>query len=229
MKIYYLCFLYFFASLFSINTQAAVLDTFNIVTINTFVQAKNRVGKKVLEAYKYGAGVNLGNGWIITAAHVVQSSDVIVVNFTNGKKKRAIKFGEDLRTDLVLLRLTSAAETTKWFSLANHQISFAKPILGEDIYTLGNPNNSGIHINKGAVSFVGFSDKNNYRIPIVKTDAQVKKGFSGGALLNISNQLVGIVTGMDDSYTYAIPGKIVQEVVNKLKKKEDYKVAISGY
>lgn len=143
-----------------------------------------------------GSGVILDKeGYIVTNAHVVTFSargqvfdqaEIVLVEFTNGKKAKATIQGIDLESDLALLKLDSGLTNQEhYLPLATN----VKAPIGEPIYAIGTPY-MGFQqtVTSGIISAKFFSRVSNY----LQIDAELRTGNSGGALLNRSGQLIGI-------------------------------------
>ena len=175
-----------------------------------------------------GSGVIVSkDGFIVTNNHVVENADEIEVMMNNNKSYKAKLIGRDKDTDLALVKVEGSDLPS---------ISFANSdsvLIGEWVMAVGNPFNLESTVTAGIVSakgrninILGEGQKaNNTAIEsFIQTDAAVNPGNSGGALVNVDGQLVGIntaiasPTGSYAGYSFAVPSNIVKKVIFDLQK-----------
>lgn len=169
-----------------------------------------------------GSGVILSqDGYIVTNNHVVEGSDEISVVLNDKRQFKATLVGTDPSTDLALLKVE--AENLPTISIGNSD----ELRVGEWVLAVGNPFNLTSTVTAGIVS----AKARNINIltadmkieSFIQTDAAVNPGNSGGALVNIQGELVGInaaiasKTGSYSGYSFAIPTTIMSKVVADLK------------
>lgn len=180
-----------------------------------------------LEAASEGSGVIYkkanGSAYIVTNNHVVSGSSSLEVILNSGKKVTATLVGTDKTTDLAVLKI-SDANVTSIASFANSsQIS-----AGQSVLAIGSPLGTkyASSVTKGIVSAKSRSVTTTYgKATVIQTDAAINAGNSGGPLINLSGQVVGInsmklasdtdgtsVEGMG----FSIPSNKVVSVVNKI-------------
>lgn len=176
-------------------------------------------------------------GHIITNEHVVHNADKIVVTFLDGKSYRAQVVGQDVFTDLAVIKVNASSDVL--FPLQIGDSSKLK--VGEQIAAIGNPFGLSGSMTSGIVSQVGRllpSPDRAFQIPdIIQTDAAINPGNSGGPLLNMRGQVIGINTAIQSGsgefsgVGFAIPSRTVQKIVPVLIKDGVYHhpwVGISG-
>jgi S1-C subfamily serine protease len=158
------------------------------------------------------------DGYILTAAHVVNSSNKLWAFFSEyGKKPIPLKvIGCYPEFDIALLKLTDVFlkenPIKKYLSLGNSDtLEFE-----ENVTALGFPTDTdNLKITKGIIS-----GKEDY---LIQTDTALNPGNSGGPLLNYKNQVVGINVAIQkdrDNIGYAVPINIFKNVEKILKKKK---------
>ena len=168
-----------------------------------------------------GSGVIItADGYIVTNNHVVEGSDKVSVTLNDKREFEARVVGYDHSTDLALLKV--AGENLPFITFGNSDILR----VGEWVLAVGNPFNISSTVTAGIVSAKGRSMQiieDNYRIEsFIQTDASVNRGNSGGALVNLKGEMVGINTaivspsGGNVGISFAIPSSIVQKVVKDL-------------
>lgn len=173
-----------------------------------------------------GSGVIVAkDGYIITNYHVIQNATEIEVTLRNKNTYKAKVIGTDKDTDLALIKIEE--NDLPAIELANSD----EVMVGEWVLAVGNPFNLESTVTQGIVSAKGRSlnmnQPNQQGNPIesfIQTDAAVNPGNSGGALVNLSGQLIGIntaiasPTGAYAGYAFAVPSNIVKKVLNDIKK-----------
>jgi len=172
-----------------------------------------------------GSGVIITtDGYIVTNNHVIDEADQIEVTLDDNRKYNAQLVGKDPNTDLALLKI-------KEKGLPHLQFGNSDALqVGEWVLAVGNPFNLTSTVTKGIVSAKARTidipqNKNQMRIEaFIQTDAAVNRGNSGGALVNLKGELVGINTAIASNtgnftgYSFAIPASIVKKITADLKK-----------
>ena len=169
----------------------------------------------------FGSGVIItGDGYVVTNNHVVENSDKVSVTLNDKREFTAKVVGADHSTDLALLKIEG--ENFPFISFGNSD----ELKIGEWVLAVGNPFNITSTVTAGIVSAKGRSMQiieDQYRIEsFIQTDASVNRGNSGGALVNLRGEMVGINTaivspsGGNVGISFAIPASIVQKVVRDL-------------
>lgn len=182
--------------------------------------------------YGYGSGVIISaDGYIVTNYHVIEIADEIEATLNDGRTFTASLVGSDPNTDLALLKIDGKNFPTIPFG-DSEQLR-----LGEWVLAVGNPFNLTSSVTAGVVSAksrkIGIYDENGIE-SFIQTDAAINMGNSGGALVNVKGELVGInsalesPTGTYAGYGFAIPSTIVRKVVSDLKEYGSVQRAVLG-
>ena len=174
-----------------------------------------------------GSGVIVSaDGYIITNNHVINGADIVDVTLNTKKTLKATVVGTDPTTDLALLKIEGA-------DLPHLPYGNSDNIdVGEWALAVGNPFNLRSTVTAGIISAKGRNinilNRNNTDLPpiesFIQTDAAVNPGNSGGALVNINGELIGINTAIQSNtgsytgYSFAVPVNIVKKVINDLLK-----------
>lgn len=182
-----------------------------------------------------GSGVIISpDGYIVTNNHVIKSAEKLEVTLNNNEKYTAKVIGSDESTDLALLKIEAKDL---------HAITFGDSDalkVGEWVLAVGNPFGFTSTVTAGIVSAkarnIGeaTSSRANSIDSFIQTDAAVNQGNSGGALVNINGELVGIntaiysQTGNYAGYSFAIPSSTVNKVVKDLKEYGSVQRAVLG-
>ncbi|MEM6800593.1 MAG: trypsin-like peptidase domain-containing protein [Bacteroidota bacterium] len=170
-----------------------------------------------------GSGVIISpDGYIVTNNHVIKDADVLEVSLSDNRSYKATVIGTDPSTDLGLIKID--AKELPSLSLANSDESQ----VGDWVLAVGNPFSLASTATAGIVSAIGRDleiIKDRMAIEsFIQTDAAVNPGNSGGALVNLEGNLIGIntaiasPTGAYAGYAFAVPANIVKKVITDLKK-----------
>tara|TARA_A100000164_G_scaffold354478_1_gene362083 strand:+ start:1879 stop:3030 length:1152 start_codon:yes stop_codon:yes gene_type:complete len=168
-----------------------------------------------------GSGFIFGDGLVMTNAHVVNKSEKLVVGLSNGAKYKGKLIGQDLLTDLAVIKLEGKGpwpkailgDSTK-IEVGDWAIAVGNPFGLENTVTLGIISN----LNRN-VSQLGIYDK---KFELIQTDAAINPGNSGGPLLNSKGEVIGINTlirsGPGAGLSFAIPINKAKDIASQLIK-----------
>lgn len=185
-----------------------------------------------------GSGVIIStDGYIVTNNHVVGFADNIKVTLENGKQYTATKVGVDPITDLAVIKIEGEQLPIIYYGDSD-QIQ-----IGEWVLAVGNPfSYLTSTVTAGIVSAKGrdldIIEGGQSIVEFIQTDAAVNPGNSGGALVNIEGELVGIntaiatPTGVYAGYSFAIPSNLVKTIVTSIIENGDIRgnrLGIEGY
>jgi len=164
-----------------------------------------------------GSGLILSsNGYVVTNAHVVNGADTIYVTLLDKHEFRAKLVGLDERTDIALLKITATH-----LPVAKTGDS-EKVRVGEWVAAIGSPFGLDNTMTAGIVSAKGRNTGNEY-LPFIQTDVAVNPGNSGGPLINMRAEVIGINsqiysrTGGFMGISFAIPIDEVMRIARQLK------------
>ena len=166
-----------------------------------------------------GSGVIIDNGIVLTNAHVVNQSEKLIVGLQDGRKFSGEVLGQDMLTDLAVIKLKGKGPWPKAtlgnsdeIKVGDWAIAVGNPFGLENTVTLGIISN----LNRN-VSQLGIYDK---KIDLIQTDAAINPGNSGGPLLNNKGEVIGINTlirsGPGAGLSFAIPINKVKTIVDEL-------------
>jgi len=146
--------------------------------------------KKIHQNSSIGSGVIMNKeGYILTNAHVVQGAQNIGVTLNSGIQLKAKLIGLDADTDLAVIRIKLKNRPTIPIG------DSSKLKIGDIVLAIGNPYNFGQTVTQGIISATGKKRKRrgiSFFDDFIQTDADINKGHSGGALVNIFGELIGI-------------------------------------
>lgn len=176
-------------------------------------------------AQSSGSGVIISeDGYIVTNNHVIDNASELEVTLFNKQKYTGEVVGKDPTTDLALIKIK--ADQLPYVRFGDSD----EVKVGEWVLAVGNPFNLTSTVTAGIVSAKArniniLRDRQNMQIEsFIQTDAAVNPGNSGGALVNLKGELIGIntaiatQTGSYSGYSFAVPATLVKKVMDDLLK-----------
>ena len=168
-----------------------------------------------------GSGFIFRDGLVMTNAHVVNGSEKLIVGLSNGATYKGKLIGQDLITDLAVIKLEGKGPWPKAIlgdsskiEVGDWAIAVGNPFGLENTVTLGIISN----LNRN-VSQLGIYDK---KFELIQTDAAINPGNSGGPLLNSMGEVIGINTlirsGPGAGLSFAIPINKAKNIASQLIK-----------
>lgn len=171
-----------------------------------------------------GSGVVVSaDGTILTNAHVIDGADKITVLMSDNKSFEAKLVGTDKPSDLAVLKIE--AGNMPYLSLGNSDTVR----IGDIVLAIGNPLGIGQTVTSGIISAkgrrTGLSDGQSFE-DFIQTDAPINRGNSGGALVNLNGELIGINSqilssgqqGGNIGIAFSIPSNMAKSVMEQLLK-----------
>ncbi|MDT8348071.1 MAG: trypsin-like peptidase domain-containing protein, partial [Flavobacteriaceae bacterium] len=166
-----------------------------------------------------GSGVIISpDGYIITNNHVINNANKLEVTLNDNSVYEAEIIGTDPEADIALIKIN----TEKDLAFAMFGDSDAVK-LGEWVLAVGNPYNLNATVTAGIVSAKSREiERANMAVPYIQTDAAINSGNSGGALVNVKGELIGINTmiqsqnGSFIGYAFAVPSNNARKIVEDL-------------
>ena len=172
----------------------------------------------VEDQYGFGSGVIIEpTGYILTSNHVIESAGKIEVKLSNDKKFTAKLIGQDSETDLALIKVESS-EPLPAAPLGDSDR--LKP--GQWVMAIGNPFVYDHTVTVGVISALNRDLGTNIFDNFIQTDAAINFGNSGGPLLNVRGEVIGINTLISSQGTgigFAIPINTARSILQQLKEK----------
>ncbi|HVH02804.1 MAG TPA: Do family serine endopeptidase [Amaricoccus sp.] len=181
-------------------------------------------GPQAPEPHPGPRGVGLGSGfvieddgYIVTNNHVVDDAESVKVRLSDDREFSAEVIGTDPQTDLALIRIdaTGLPELSLGDSDALR--------VGEDVIAVGNPFGLGGTVTRGIVSAMARDINAGPYVDFIQTDAAINRGNSGGPLLNLEGEVIGVNSaiyspnGGSVGVGFAIPSNTVQNVIDQLR------------
>lgn len=174
-------------------------------------------------SYAWGTGIVMTmDGFILTNEHVIDEADSAVVVLADGSEYPALLVGEDVQTDIALLKIEAPALHPAEFGDSGEMT------VGDPVAAIGNPLSDTFtnSLTDGIISAINRDvTVSGRQMTLLQTNAALNEGNSGGALLNLYGQVVGITNmKMVNNYSdvtvegigFAIPTATVKSVVDQL-------------
>lgn len=169
---------------------------------------------------KRSRGVGTGcivdkSGYIITNQHVIDNAEQVRIRLIDNTEVSAEVVGADKATDIALLKISSNNNYSV-MPLGNSN----NLRIGETVVAIGNPYSYDRSVTTGVVSATGRKVFNTLYEDYIQTDAAINVGNSGGPLLNLSGELIGINTVIRadaNGISFAIPINQIKQIISQLK------------
>ena len=214
-------------------TEAAAADTLDVASV--YERARDAVveitamsaglggfGPGAEAQQAQGSGFVLDEqGHVVTNEHVVSGAERISVQLASGERYEATLVGSDESTDLAVLRIDAPASELEPLELGDS----SGLRVGEGVVAIGSPFGLEGSVSAGVVSALDrqMEAQNGFTINgSIQTDAAINHGNSGGPLLNLAGEVVGVnaqiasESGGSDGVGFAIPSNTVASVVEQL-------------
>lgn len=168
------------------------------------------------------------DGYILTNRHVIHDADEITVTLVDRREFSATLIGEDEASDIALLKVEAN-------NLPILKIGKTKDLkIGEWVMAIGSPLSFEHSVTKGIISAKGRSLGAQQYIPYIQTDVPINRGNSGGPLINMQAEVIGVNTlilsntGGYMGLSFSIPIDVAMSVVNQLKETGNVKRGLLG-
>jgi len=212
-----------------VPSLAPLIKEVSPAVVNISVSGPSR-GPQHFSALGSGVIIDADKGYIITNYHVVERAEKITINLTSGYQYTAKLIGQDPQSDIALLQIKS-----KHPLVAIKFSDSDKLQVGDFTIAIGNPFGLGQTVTSGIVSALGRSGLNLENLEnYIQTDAAINSGNSGGALLNLRGELIGINTailgpnGGNIGIAFAIPSNMVKNLTQQLLEYGEIRRGILG-
>jgi len=158
------------------------------------------------------------DGLIVTNHHVIEGADEIKATLNDGSKYSAKVLGHDAKTDLALLKI-EADKPLPYVSFGDSD----KARVGDWVIAVGNPFGFGGTFTVGIISARGRDIQSGPYDDFIQIDASINKGNSGGPLLNMDGEVIGIntaiysPTGGNVGIGFAVPTSMAVPIIEQLQ------------
>jgi serine protease Do len=173
------------------------------------------------EESSLGSGVIVSReGHILTNNHVIENKERITVQLTDGREEPAQLIGSDEETDIAVLKINARNIEPLPFGDSDGVR------VGQMVFAIGNPFGLQETVTQGIVSAKGRRAGGDSRVEFLQTDAAVNQGNSGGPLLNLRGEIVGINSAIYSNteegswlgISFAIPSNTARRTLESLLK-----------
>jgi serine protease Do len=165
-----------------------------------------------------GSGFIISNdGFVLTNAHVVEGADEVLVTLTDRREFKAKVLGSDIRSDVALLKVEAGSNLPRLSMGDSNKIR-----VGEWVIAIGSPFNLENTVTAGIIS--AKSRETGEYLPLIQSDVAVNPGNSGGPLINMRGEVIGInsqiatLSGGYNGISFAVPIDEVMRVADQLRK-----------
>ncbi|MFT5790336.1 MAG: serine protease DegQ [Shewanella sp.] len=178
---------------------------------------REQVQERPFKGLGSGVIIDAKEGYIVTNNHVIEGADEILIGLSDGREVEAKLIGTDAESDIALLQI-EAKNLTALKRADSDELQ-----VGDFAVAIGNPFGLGQTVTSGIVSAMGRSGLGIEMLEnFIQTDAAINSGNSGGALVNLNGDLIGINTaivapgGGNVGIGFAIPSNMVNNLVDQI-------------
>ncbi|MFP8954173.1 S1C family serine protease [Natrialbaceae archaeon A-arb3/5] len=168
-----------------------------------------------------GSGFVIDDGYVVTNDHVAGDADEVELQFRNEAWRTGEVVGSDAHSDLAVIDIDDVPDIATGLSFTE-----AEPVIGQEVLALGNPLGLDASISQGIVSGTDRSlpSPTGFSIPAaIQTDAPVNPGNSGGPLVSLDGDVLGVVfAGAGQTIGFAISALLANRVVPALIEDGEY-------
>lgn len=222
-----------------VPTLAPMLEDVTPAVVNISVQGKRITRQRLPDAFRFFFGPNmpqeetreqpfqgLGSGvivdadagYVVTNNHVINDATEITVTLKDGRRFDATVLGRDEQTDIALLQINEPRDLTAIRIGDSDSMR-----VGDFVVAIGNPFGLGQTVTSGIVSALGRGGFGADRLEnFIQTDAAINSGNSGGALVDLRGNLIGINTailgtaGGNIGIGFAIPSSMMSNLIEQI-------------
>ncbi|ACV26171.1 trypsin-like peptidase domain-containing protein [Kangiella koreensis] len=156
-------------------------------------------------------------GYILTNHHVIDNGSKVTVKLFNGREFEAEVVGSDANTDVALLKIEPGKQKLNPLKLGTSEVLK----VGEWVLAFGAPFNLEQTVTAGIVSAKGRGEVGSQYVPFIQTDVAINRGNSGGPLINLEGEVVGINSMIfnpmvSSGLSFSIPIDLVNNVRQQL-------------
>ena len=200
------------AEVYAVNVNSTVGITTSVTT--------NFWGYQTTSAAAGSGFILTDDGYILTNHHVIEDSNSITVSFYDGTSAQATLVGQDASNDIAVLKVDAEDLTPVILGDSDNMN------VGDDVVAIGNPlGELTFSLTAGTVSALDreITTSNGVAMNLIQTDCAINSGNSGGALLNLYGEVVGITNAKYstsgnseasiDNIGFAIPVNNVKDII----------------
>ena len=170
---------------------------------------------------RMGAGsgfIYASDGYILTNHHVIDGADEIIIRMADRREFEAELVGSDEASDIAVLKI-NADEELPYLVLGESETLKA----GQWVAAIGSPFNFEQSVTAGIVSAKGRTNQAQQYVPFIQSDVAINRGNSGGPLLNMDGEVVGInswILSSNGGYiglSFSIPVEVARSTAKQLR------------
>lgn len=192
----------------------------SVVNISTTSLAEEGITDFDTNSETLGSGFIISkDGYIVTNQHVIDKAKTITVTLFNNERLEAEIIGEDKKTDLAVLKISSQTELSPVIFGDSDTMR-----VGDWVLAIGNPFGLGGSVTAGIISAKSRDIESGPYDNFIQTDAAINQGNSGGPMFNLKGEVIGInsaifsSTGESMGIGFATPSKMAEWVISQLQK-----------
>jgi serine protease Do/serine protease DegQ len=177
-----------------------------------------------------GVIIDAKKGYVVTNFHVINGADKITVQLHDGREYQAELVGADQMSDIALIQLDNVKKLTQVTLADSDALN-----VGDFAVAIGNPFGLGQTVTSGIISALGRTGLNIENFEnFIQTDAAINSGNSGGALVNLKGELIGINTailgpsGGNVGIGFAIPSNMMKNLTDQILEYGEVKRGMLG-
>jgi len=213
-----------------ISEISGLEELFTVLNIKTPAEVYNESHKSVVlitSPVGQGSGFMFGDqNTIITNYHVVEDETNIEIQFFDRTRTQATIVGSDPYADIAVLAVSLSPSEAKPLTFSNQTVG-----IGQQVVAIGNPLGLTESLSVGYVSQINrLLDLEPIIVPVIQLDLTIAPGSSGGPLLDLYGNVVGITNaGTDVGFNFAVPVDIMKRVIPLLLSEGKYKHPLVGF
>ena len=194
-----------------------------------FFRGRRSPGQNSIPRGKGSGFIIDSSGIVMTNSHVVNDAEKVTIRLHDGREFQATDVKTDPRTDIAILRFDAPSDI-KALVMGNSD----DMQIGDWVMAVGSPFGLDLTVTQGIISAKGRGPRINERENFIQTDAAVNPGNSGGPLLNLNGEVIGINTAIStrsggyDGVSFAIPMNMAKWVSSQLIEEGNVKRAYLG-
>lgn len=197
-------------------------ETIDSVALVRVFGVDNPITGEEGESQGQGSGFVIDDGHVVTNDHVVSPGEEVDLQYTTGEWTGTEIVGTDVISDLAVLEVDTVPETARPLPFSEN-----RPVIGQEVIALGNPFGLEGSMSRGTISGVDRELSNpltGVSIPnAVQTDAALNPGNSGGPLVDLDGDVVGVVSaGGGNNIGFAVSAALSNRVIPSLIESGEY-------
>ena len=165
--------------------------------------------------------------YILTNWHVVNETDTVTVEFYDGTRRPATVLGLDAYSDVAVLSISGVPDEAVPLELGNSSEIY----IGQQVVAIGNPLGFSGSLSSGVISQVNEKiDLPPLIIPVLQLDVTIAPGSSGGPLLDLHGNVLGITNaGTFYGFNFAVPSNVVKRVAESILATGEFRHPLVGF